>query len=134
MIKSCQKAFTPAIVEEGRSSADQVSPPISQAGTRKVGTRPMPHRLTASDMIADRLSTGADSGKMAVRTHGEHTMTFGTTVALQINERRKSPEITLNITMAPETIMAASRTNTRTFPRIIFTQIKNYLDLYSNKI
>ena len=85
-------------------------------------------------MIVDRLSTGADSGKMAVRTQGEHTITLGTTVALQINKGRKSPEIALNITVAPESIMTASGTNTRPFPRIIFTQIKNYLDLDSNKI
>lgn len=71
---------------------------------------------------------------MTVRAQSEHTMTRGTTVALQIKTGRKSMEITLDITVAPETIMAASGTNTRTFPRIIFTQIKNYLDLDSNKI
>ena len=71
---------------------------------------------------------------MAVRAQGEHTMTLGTTVALQINKGRKSPEIALNITVAPEAIMTASGTNARPFPRIIFTQIKNYLDLDSNKI
>ena len=94
----------------------------------------MTHRLTAGDMTANRLSTGTDTGKMTVRAQSEHTMTRGTTVALQIKTGRKSMEITLDITVAPETIMAASGTNTRTFPRIIFTQIKNYLDLDSNKI
>jgi hypothetical protein len=134
MIEGCQKTFTPAIVEEGNSSADQVFPPKSQAGTRKVGMRQMPHHITASYMIADRLSTGSDTGEMTVRAKGEHTTTCGTTVALQIKAGRKSLEIALNITVAPETIMTASWANIRTSPRIIFTQHKNLLEYSVNKI
>jgi hypothetical protein len=70
MIEGCQKAFTPAIVEEGNSSADQVFPPISQAGTREVGMRQMPHHITASYMISERHFTGSDTGKMTVGAKG----------------------------------------------------------------
>jgi hypothetical protein len=134
MIKGCEKAFTPAIVEEGKCAAGQVAPPISQTGTGKVAAGPMSRCLAANDMIADYLNACTDPGKITVGTKSEYAMTRGTTVALQIKTGRVSTEVTLDITVAPETIMPAAGTYTRPFPGIILAQSKNLLEQNGNKI
>jgi hypothetical protein len=85
-------------------------------------------------MIADQLSACTDPGKMTVRAKGEDTITCRATVTLQKKTGRKVTEITMDISVAPETIMAAAGTNSWSFPRIIFAKLKNILEQSGNKI
>ena len=71
---------------------------------------------------------------MAVGTQSENAITFGTTVALQIKAGGKAAEITMDVSVTPESIMAAAGTDARTFPLIIFLHLKNILEQSGNKI
>jgi hypothetical protein len=134
VIEGGKKAITPAIVEESDCAAGYIAPPISQAGTGKVGTGPMPHCFAAGKMFTNHFPACTDPGKMTVGTQGKYATTRRTAIAFQINAGRKSKEIALDITMAPETIMPAAGTYTRPLPGIILAQSKNLLEENGNKI
>ena len=94
----------------------------------------MPHGLAVLNVVADHLSTCSDTGKMAVGTQGEDTITGGATIALQIKAGRKATEVALSVAVPPETIMAAAGTLTWRHPWIILASRKNLLEQSGNKI
>jgi hypothetical protein len=86
------------------------------------------------NMVADHFYTCSDSGKMAVRTKSEDTITCRATIALQIKAGRKTTEVALGVAVPPETIMPAAWTYNWSHPRIFFPKLKNILEQNGNKI
>lgn len=78
--------------------------------------------------------TCSDTGKMAVGTQGEDTITGGATIALQIKAGRKTTEVALSVAVPPETVMPTTGTLTWPHPGVILTRSKNLLEQSGNKI
>jgi len=134
VIEGGQQPLLPGVGQQGTALTGQVGQPVSQAGARKFGTGPPSGAYAVGEMGPDHLDGGANSGKMRVGSKRDDATALGTAAALQVETGGKPIEIARDEAMAPDTIMAATGTGRRQFPRIILAQLKNILELNGNRI
>ena len=134
MIEGGRQPLPPGIGQQGTALTGEVGQPVSQAGAGKVGTGPASSGETLGQMGTDHLNRGPNPREMGIRAQGDDAATLGTAATLQVEGGGKTLEIARDEAVAPDTIMAATGTALRQFPRIIFAQLKNVLELHGNRI